>query len=148
MSPDRQYRTLTRHALFHLHTDTCTSPIPMEADLAYASNDPYAVRLTFHSPGCDDVEWVFARDMLLDGCSRVAGIADVVVRPFPYRRNAGQSPTSIVFELTSPDGYAKFSVTPSTLLGFLSRTYEIVPPGAESPLLDLDAQLRELLDTA
>ncbi len=44
------------------------SSLPVPAGLRYDTADPYAVHATFHTGAEETVEWVFARDLLAEGC--------------------------------------------------------------------------------
>jgi len=47
--------------------------------------------------------------------------------------------------LSSPFGEAHFEAPTSSTAAFLSRTYELIAPGAESEFIDVDSELDELL---
>jgi hypothetical protein len=52
----------------------------------------------------------------------------------------------VVVALCAPSGHAEFAVSVRSLRELLHRTYALVPEGAESAHLDLDAGLSELLN--
>ena len=74
--------------------------VRIAVDLGYDTEDPYAVRFTFHLPGDTPVTWYFARELLVDGISRPAGEGDVHIHPI------GEDLTEIGVVLRSPDGDA------------------------------------------
>lgn len=49
--------------------------IPVPARLRYRADDPYAVRITFHVGSDHPVNWTFARELLVEGCSGRAATA-------------------------------------------------------------------------
>ncbi|NUS73178.1 MAG: SsgA family sporulation/cell division regulator [Corynebacteriales bacterium] len=111
---------------------------PIQASLAYKPNDPYAVHITFHSdaPGATDVSWSFSRELLTEGLYRQTGMGDVKVWPW-----AGRSQQALGMALSSPDGYALFEITRSAVELFLSRSYALVPAGAEADFFDMEIEL-------
>jgi len=110
--------------------------------LRYESDDPWAVRVIFHTGGEDDgtVEWIFARQLLIDGVLKACGEGDVRVWP---ALNDGAHVVNL--EMASPSGSALFEIDRDALVAFLQRTYLAVPTGQECSRVDLDAELRMLL---
>jgi hypothetical protein len=114
--------------------------VPLLATVEYAANDPYALRVAFHVGNDEPVEWIFARELLTIGMSRLVGDGDVQVWP-------GEAGTqrSINIGLSSPFGDALFEAPFAPLADFLRRTFEIVPAGREAEFLDITAELDNLL---
>jgi hypothetical protein len=113
--------------------------LPMSAELRYDSLDPYAVHATFRAED-SQVTWVLSRELLMTGLQAVSGMGDVKVQP------AEESPETVVLiQLSSPDGVAVLAADACELRGFLLRTCDEVPPGAEPDFLDLDLKLAQLL---
>ncbi len=117
---------------------------PVRADLNYEPTDPYAVRIAFHTGGSDVVEWTFARSLLSDGVTHFVGDGDVQVWPADDADSADKG--GVCLALSSPTGHALFKAQPPSIVSFLSRTYEVVPTGAESGFVDLDGELAALLE--
>lgn len=117
--------------------------LPVRAGLAYDAADPYAVQVAFHT-GTEQhaqvVDWTFARQLLTDGLAGPVGQGDVQVWP---STSAGEAVACL--SLSSPSGKALFEVPVPELVGFLSATYEAVPPGTESAYVDVEAELALLL---
>lgn len=105
--------------------------------LRYTTADPWAVRLVFRSQGSDAAEWVFARDLLQDGCTAPVGDGTVQVAPAAGR--------AVRLTLRFPAGCAVFEVDRDELAEALASTYLLVPAGAEIELVDLDRELAMLL---
>lgn len=119
--------------------------LPVSACLEYETTDPYAVQVTFHTGGNDDdcsVVWTFARQLIVDGLDRPAGLGDVRVWPMP---DAGCPVPAIALALCSPSGEALFEVPREVLSTFLRRTFDEVPAGFEDRHVDMDAELKVLL---
>jgi len=115
--------------------------VALDATLRYDSDDPYAVRLGFPTaPGREAVEWMFARQLVVDGLVGPSGDGDVRIWPAP-----GEVAGPVYVELCSPSGRALFTVPRDVLVDFARRCDDLVPPGTESDHLDLDAELQMLL---
>lgn len=117
-------------------TDSATVDVPSQ--LRYDGEDPYAVALLFASGGDRPIEWIFARDLLIDGMLGPSGNGDVRIWP-------AEIGDRIFVELSSPSGRGVFSADAGVLRDFLDRSIGVVPPGAESIRLDLDSALGLLL---
>ena len=105
----------------------------------YDPEDPWAVRLVFHGP-TSDIDWLVARDVLLDGLRGPAGDGDV--RCWPDWDTAGRP--AVALEFRSPGGRLVTRVQRQELERFLVRTLAEVPVGEES--VDLDQLAADLLD--
>lgn len=117
------------------------TPIPVPAVLSYDSRDPYAISMTMMTgPNGEAVEWVFARQLLVDGVVTPTGEGDVHVWP---KHESGQSSTFL--SLTSPSGAALLEASTGSLVEFLTQTLHAVPPGTEGEMLNLDQELATLL---
>lgn len=134
---------MTRAVLIEEHTLARDSAGDLVAELClrFTTADPAAVRARFRWPG-DEAEWVFARDLLIDGLAGRAGVGDVVVQAERVR---------VALVLTGPcDGGEDETRTvflPRTAVErFLRRAEELVP--VDAPLPGFDAELAELLDGA
>lgn len=113
--------------------------IEVPCSLEYRSEEPYAVHATFRT-GAADIEWMFARDLLLEGLQRPSGEGDVVIWP----ENAGASPL-VLMALNSPSGQAVLECDRPLVELFLRRTFGIVPVGEESQATDVDGWIHAIL---
>jgi hypothetical protein len=111
----------------------------MRSHVEYSPDDPYAVRVAFHTGTNDVVEWTFARSLLTDGVTHPVGEGDVQVWP----SDSAGAPT-VCLSVSSPSGCALFEAPLKELVQFLTRTYASVPTGSESDFVDLDSELSEL----
>ena len=122
--------------------------VPLRADLRYAADDPWAVRVIFQlgaqgGPGPEgdgDVEWLFARQLLTDGVDATVGEGDVRVWP-----SIVAADRVVHLAMASPSGSALFELGRAALMAFLQQTYLAVPAGTEADVVDLDAELSLLL---
>ncbi|WP_046469275.1 SsgA family sporulation/cell division regulator [Allosalinactinospora lopnorensis] len=114
--------------------------VPLVARLDYTADDPYAIKVAFHTGEDDPVEWIFARELLTVGIVRPVGEGDVRVWPAK-----GEGEQTVNISLSSPFGKAQFDAPVSPLAEFLHKTYEIVPAGQEADHVDLDAEIEQHL---
>ncbi|MFC8920605.1 SsgA family sporulation/cell division regulator [Streptomyces sp. NPDC047821] len=114
--------------------------IPVPALLAYRTDDPYAVHITFHIGSDHPVHWTFARELLVEGVFRPCGHGDVRIWPTTLDGQA-----VVLMALSSPDGDALLEVPAEQVSAWLERTLRVVPPGSEPRQLGLDDGLAELL---
>lgn len=117
----------------HLHQE-------IRANLRYLRDDPFAVHLAFPAAAGlagEQVEWVFARDLLDDGIYEPSGDGDIHLWPC--------APGLVMIEFDSPHGMALVEFAAADLNAFLDGAYEAVPAGEEVCYLDLDAELATLL---
>ncbi|MFJ9707053.1 SsgA family sporulation/cell division regulator [Streptomyces sp. NPDC101234] len=114
--------------------------IPVPARLAYRSDDPYAVHVSFHINSDFPVHWTFARDLLVEGVFRPSGHGDVRVWP---TKSEGRS--VVLMALSSPDGDALLQAPTAQVSAWLERTLRAVPPGSEGRRLGIDDALDQLL---
>lgn len=136
------------HSIPTVEVDTCIElrllvperpALPLPVSWRYRSGDPYAVTVCFH--GADEqVEWVFARELLAAGLDGAAGFGDVEVRAV---RDGGAD--VVMISLASPDGRAELEADAVELRSFLDRTRQVVPLGGEHRYVDVDAELEQLL---
>ncbi|MFD9003702.1 SsgA family sporulation/cell division regulator [Streptomyces sp. NPDC059582] len=115
----------------------CTS-----MSLQYEPSDPYAVRASFATGSDETVQWIIGRDLLADGLEGPAGEGDVRVWP---AEEHGASDLYIL--LNPPDGAALFKAPAREIRLFLQDAEAVVPRGAESGHIDLDAWLTHLIAT-
>jgi len=106
----------------------------------YTTANPFAVQVTFHVTS-GPVTWLFAREMLDDGCHATSGIADVQITPFTHEE-VGEV---VRIQLTSPSVRAVLLANRAPIREFLTRTYEIAAAGTEAKLLPIDKWLSSLL---
>lgn len=111
--------------------------VDLPTSFAYDPADPWAVSITFR-PNGEEVTWVVARDLLLQGLTDPAGEGDVQL--WPSIDDNGRA--AVVLELCSPDGRLVTQLKTNELYRFLTRTLAAVPLGTES--IDLDLMIESL----
>jgi hypothetical protein len=125
-------RVASRTVFDFVRPDGSTAPV--ETELLYQADDPFAVTMKFHAGGAVAI-WIMGRDLLAEGMTKTAGIGDVRVRPAAGR--------TLVLELISDRHVTVFRLSTGTLRKFLDASYRLVPPGAER--FDADAFLNTVL---
>lgn len=100
---------------------------------SYVCADPYAVRASLHLTPDRVIHWTFARDLLDQGMKTAAGLGDVRIAPIEPSLGRHFS-----IELESPDGYARLEGPITPVKTWIAKTYEAVPAGSETALLDID----------
>lgn len=113
--------------------------IDVPCELEYRSDEPYAVRATFRT-GAADIEWMFARDLILEGMQRPSGEGDIVIWP----ENHGAQPL-ILLALNSPTGQAVLEADRPHIEHFVRRTFDIVAVGDEGTTVDVDRCIERIL---
>ncbi|MFB7517962.1 SsgA family sporulation/cell division regulator [Streptomyces sp. NPDC056144] len=116
--------------------------VPVPARLAYRTDDPYAVHITFHVGTDHPVNWTFARELLVEGVFRACGHGDVRIWPTKV-----EGSSVVLMALSSPDGDALLEAPSAQVSAWLERTLRAVPPGTETERLGMDEGLAELLAT-
>jgi sporulation and cell division protein SsgA len=110
---------------------------PVTTRWTYDPTEPFAVTVAFATERGHWVEWVFARDLLIDGLHEPTGDGDLRVSP-------DIEPDLLVLEIFAPSGSAAFTLDREDTMDFLARTLEQVPAGTESTHFDIDRLLAEL----
>ncbi len=110
---------------------------PVSTRWTYDTSEPYALTVAFATERGRWVEWVFARELLVDGLTEPAGLGDLRVRP-------DEDPDLLLLEIRAPSGNATFVLDRDDIEDFLDATLELVAAGAESTHFDIDRLLAEL----
>lgn len=113
--------------------------VDVPCSLEYRADEPFAVRATFHT-GVTSIEWMFARDLLVDGLKRPSGEGDILIWPEHIRHTP-----MVLMALSSPSGQAVLEADRLVVEAFLARTFELVPEGTESAAVDIDVLLNAIL---
>ena len=114
-------------------------PAPVVTRWTYSTADPYAVTLGVRGRGDRFVEWLVARDLVLDALREPAGRGDVRMSPQHV-----QGYDIVEIEIRSAEGRAVLEVDRDLLRHFVDSTAELVALGAETGHLDLDTTIARL----
>jgi hypothetical protein len=113
---------------------------PVFSRWTYSAREPYLVKLAFRTERGRWIDWVFARDLLVEGLEAPTGLGDVRVRP-----DLAAEHSLMVIELESPDGFAVVEMRREDMVRFVEITCEMVPLGTEGELLDIDGFIAQVI---
>ncbi len=116
-------------------------PTPVVTRWTYRADDPYAVTLGIRTRYDRWVEWLVARELVVDALTGPAGLGDVRMSP-----QLVQGYDIVEIEIRSADGRAVLEVDRDLLAHFVDATFAVVPLGAEAGRMDIDAELARLAD--
>ncbi|MFD8692171.1 SsgA family sporulation/cell division regulator [Streptomyces sp. NPDC059651] len=108
----------------------------------YSPDDPFAVGIDLIPETGVYITWSVSRDLLFAGTKALSGEGDFKAWPSCRHQRAC---ARLYFSLERPEGHATFQASLPEVRKWLETTYEMVPPGTESELLDWDALAEGLL---
>jgi hypothetical protein len=120
--------------------DTEGLSTPLNAEFEYDPADPFAVSILFTDEPVP-VRWTFARDLLIEGFYEPTGDGDVHVWPCLNTEGAAV----VILELSSPSGEVLVQVGSRAMSQFIHQMVAMVPQGTEDTLVDVDAEIAQLL---
>jgi hypothetical protein len=120
--------------------DTEGLSTPLDAEFEYNPADPFAVSILFTDEPAP-VRWTFARELLIEGFFEPTGDGDVNV--WPCLNSEGSA--VVILELSSPSGEVLVQISSRELANFIHQMVATVPQGTEESLIDLDAEIGQLL---
>ena len=114
-------------------------PAPVVTRWSYSAADPFAVTLGVRGRRNRFVEWLVARDLVIESLTGPAGCGDVRMSPQHV-----QGYEIVEIEIRSPDGRAVLEVDRELLVRFVDAALALVPVGEESARMDLDAEILKI----
>jgi hypothetical protein len=120
--------------------DTEGLSTPLDAEFEYDPADPFAVSILFTDEPAP-VRWTFARELLIEGFFEPTGDGDVHVWPCLNTEGAAV----VILELSSPSGEVLVQISSRELANFIHQMVAMVPQGTEESMIDLDAEIVQLL---
>jgi len=118
-------------------------PAPVVTRWTYSPADPFAVTLGVRTRTGRWVEWLVARDLVIESLAGPAGCGDVRMSP---QRVQGYD--IIEIEIRSTDGRAVLEVDHDLLHQFVHDSLAVVPLGEESAHIDLDEAIAAITRSA
>lgn len=115
---------------------------PVDVDLSYGVNDPWAVGVTFWC-GDDPVDWEFARDLLRTGVLCASGEGDITIAPHPRDAHTTIVDLTVRYPNRATE-HAEFHFDVADLAAFLLDTELLVPVGSEAAVANWDAEFAQL----
>jgi hypothetical protein len=114
-------------------------PAPVVTRWSYSVSDPFAVSLAVRTRHDRWVEWLVARELVVDALYGPSGIGDVRMSP-----QVVQGYDIVQIEIHSHDGSAVLEVDRDLLRAFVEASLELVALGDESDRMDLDVEIAKI----
>jgi hypothetical protein len=131
-------QAITEHMRMEF-VDTEGLSTPLDAEFEYNPADPFAVSILFADEPTP-VRWTFARELLIEGFYEPTGDGDVHVWPCLSTNGSAV----VIIELSSPSGEVLVQVDSRSVAAFIHQMVATVPVGAETDVVDLDAEISRL----
>jgi hypothetical protein len=112
---------------------------PVVTRWSYTSADPFAVTLAVRTGEDRWVEWLLARELVVESLSGPAGLGDVRMSP-----QVVQGYEIVEIEISSIDGRAVLEVDRDLLTHFARSTVDVVALGDEGRWMDLDREIAKI----
>lgn len=114
-------------------------PAPVVTRWSYSADDPLAVTLAVRTRHDRWVEWLVARDLVVEGLDGPAGIGDIRISPQHV-----QGYDVVEIEIRSTDGRAVLEVDRDLLRHFVEASLEVVALGDETTRMDVDGVIAKI----
>ncbi len=116
--------------------------MPLLTRWSYRADDPYAVMMSISRPSGRWIEWLLARDLLVEGMLIPSGMGDVRVAPL-----SDEEFDIVEVKIGDDEGFASLEFDRELMERFLAATYEVVPLGAEADVIDIAAELAKITNS-
>jgi hypothetical protein len=139
--PDRQGATsmTTDSVQQDMFTVLHGQPAPVVTRWTYTASDPFAISLAIATRSDRWIEWLVARDLVIESISGPVGEGDIRMTPQEV-----QGYDIVEIEIRSADGRAVLEVDRDLLRHFIEATLDIVALGDELNRLDLDEAIAKI----
>lgn len=114
-------------------------PAPVVTRWSYSRSNPFAVSLAVRTRHDRWVEWLIARDLVIESLDRPAGVGDIRMSPQEV-----QGYDIVEIEIRSYDGRAVLEVDRDLLRHFIDSSVELVALGDEASVIDFDFEIARL----
>lgn len=114
-------------------------PTPIMTRWTYRATDPYAVAFAVRIEQGHWVEWLVARDLVVDALGAPVGEGDIRMTP-----TTALGYQIVEIEIRSTDGRAVLEVDHELLHRFVHSTIAVVPLGQEPSRVDLDEEIARI----
>jgi hypothetical protein len=111
-------------------------PAPVVTRWKYSAADPFAVTLAVRTGEDRWVEWLLARDLVVESLTGPTGIGDIRMSP-----EVVQDYEIVEIEISAADGRAVLEVDRDLLTHFVQATAEVVALGEEGRWMDIDREI-------
>jgi hypothetical protein len=116
---------------------------PLLTRWSYRSDDPFAVMMSISRPSGRWIDWLLSRDLLIEGLAGPAGIGDVRLTPF-----TDDEFDVLEVRIGDDEGFASLEFDRDLIERFLEATSDIVPVGAESAMIDVEAEISKITNSS
>jgi hypothetical protein len=116
--------------------------MPLLTRWSYRADDPYAVTMSISRPSGRWIDWLMARDLLVEGMIAPSGLGDVRVAPF-----SDDEFDIVEVKIGDDEGFAALEFDRELMERFLASTFELVVAGGESDALDLTAAIEKITNS-
>lgn len=114
-------------------------PAPVVTRWSYSANDPFAVSLAVRTRHDRWVEWLVARDLVVESLAGPSGEGDVRMSS-----QVVQGYDIVQIEIHSHDGHAVLEVDRDLLRHFVEASIDLVALGDEADRMDLDVEIAKI----
>jgi len=115
---------------------------PLLTRWSYRSDDPFAVMMSISRPSGRWIDWLLSRDLLIEGLAGPAGVGDVRLTPF-----SDEEFDVLEVRIGDDEGFASLEFDRDLIERFLEASFEIVPAGAESTVIDVEAEIEKITNS-
>ena len=115
---------------------------PLLTRWSYRSDDPFAVMMSISRPSGRWIDWLLSRDLLIEGLTGPSGVGDVRVAPF-----TDEEFDVLEVRIGDDEGFASLEFDRDLIERFVEASFEIVPAGAESGLIDVEAEIAKITNS-
>jgi hypothetical protein len=114
-------------------------PAPVVTRWSYLASDPFAVTLAVRTGENRWVEWLLARELVIQSLNGPTGLGDIRMSP-----QVVQEYEIVEIEICSFDGRAVLEVDRDLLAHFVASSLELVPLGDEARWIDIDREIAKI----
>jgi hypothetical protein len=115
---------------------------PLLTRWSYREDDPFAVMMSIARPSGRWIDWLMARDLVVAGLDGPAGIGDVQLTPF-----SDDEFDVLEVKIGDDEGFASLEFDRDLVERFLNASFDIVPLGAESSVIDVEAEIEKITNS-
>ena len=115
---------------------------PILTQWSYRSDDPFAVMMSISRPSGRWIDWLLSRDLLIEGLAGPAGVGDVRLTPF-----SDEEFDVLEVRIGDDEGFASLEFDRDLIERFLEASFEIVSAGAESTVIDVEAEIEKITNS-
>jgi len=115
---------------------------PLLTRWSYRSDDPFAVMMSISRPSGRWIDWLLSRDLLIEGLAGPAGVGDVRLTPF-----SDEEFDVLEVRIGDDEGFASLEFDRDLIERFLEASFEIVSAGAESTVIDVEAEIEKITNS-